>query len=311
MRRAAASLMLLAAASGCAWGPGTSFGTVVGGPVAASLPLSAGRTDTPDGSWKTSNGYGIKLDNNAVTLELNNVALQAAATASAGGGGGTFDPAHPPAGYTLCHNGHCHRSDGAVKTYAEVQAELAGGSGAAAPATLLTLTPTTPAVNVAPGGTVQIAFTKCTPNCDLPRGTIAGAKLALNRLLVSGQVEALAGTPALNVPVRTWKLALPLGDLALTGALGVAVDRDQPATRYLSGTLALTDKVFDGIEWARLASQADPIELDADQATVELLLSNLGQSTWTPKLDVTAPSTAKYQTLPASVRVVNTPRRAP
>jgi hypothetical protein len=308
MRRAAISLALLAA--GCAWGPGTSFGTLVGGPVTASLPLSAGRTDTPDGSWKTSNGYGIKLDNNAVTLELNNLALQAPPAASSGGGGGTFDPAHPPAGYTLCHNGHCHRSDGAVKSYDEVQAELSGSSGAAAPTTILTLTPTVPSVSLPPGGTVQVAFNKCTPNCDLPRGTISGAKLALNRLLVSGQVQALAGSPAIGAAVRTWRLALPLGDLALTGKLAVKVDRDQPATQYLSGQLTLTDKVFDGIDWARLAAQADPIELDADQATSELLLSNLGQSTWTPKLDPSAPvAVAKYQTLPAGVRLVPVPPR--
>ncbi|MDB5099567.1 MAG: putative lipoprotein [Cyanobacteria bacterium RYN_339] len=286
MRRAAVSLALLGA--GCAWGPGTSFGTVVGGPVSASLPLTAGRTDTPDGSWKTSNGYGIKLDGNAVTLELNNVALLAPPTAASGGGGGTFDPAHPPAGYTLCHNGHCHRTDGAVKTYDEIQADLAGGGTAAAATTLVTLAPTVPTVNLAPGGTVQVAFSKCAPNCNLPRGTVSTAKLALNRLLVSGQVQPLAGSPAIGGATRRWKLALALGDLALAGPLAVKVDRDQPATRYLSGQLTLTDKVFDGIDWARLASQADPIELDADQATNELLIANLGKSTWVPKLDTTA-----------------------
>ena len=33
----------------------------------------------------------------------------------------------PPPGYSLCHGGHCHTTDGGIESYEEIEAKLAGG----------------------------------------------------------------------------------------------------------------------------------------------------------------------------------------
>lgn len=48
---------------------------------------------------------------------------------SSGGDGSSFDPASPPPGYTLCHNGHCHAENGDLVPYEDVREALASSGG--------------------------------------------------------------------------------------------------------------------------------------------------------------------------------------
>lgn len=48
---------------------------------------------------------------------------------SSGGDGSSFDPASPPPGYTLCHNGHCHAESGELVPYEDIREELANSGG--------------------------------------------------------------------------------------------------------------------------------------------------------------------------------------
>ena len=59
---------------------------------------------------KTADNYGLEIE----TLTVEFAAVSAVQTTSAGAG---FDPAQPPEGYSLCHNGHCHSADGRLVAY--------------------------------------------------------------------------------------------------------------------------------------------------------------------------------------------------
>ncbi len=50
--------------------------------------------------------------------------LELRARATGGGGVEDFDPADPPPGFTLCHQGHCHHEDGGIYDYEEIEAGI-------------------------------------------------------------------------------------------------------------------------------------------------------------------------------------------
>jgi hypothetical protein len=265
--------------AGCAWSTGGGFAQVQGGSTfTVKLPMGKGRLDQ-GGRWITSNGYALTLDGSALTVATATVDLVGAAGTS---GAAAFSPAKPPAGYTLCHSGHCHRTDGALIPYAEVEADLIRGAGGVATRSLAALAWDLALTAIKPDREGAARLKACTPSCLLPRGTIAGADLTLATLGASGTVEAMPGTPALAGSPRAWTLSLK--DLTtFKGNLIQAVDRDGPGAFTLNGTFALSDKLFDGIDWAAFAGTS-PIALDSSPAAVAVLKANLAASNWTPVL---------------------------
>lgn len=116
-------LALLALLAGCTITPGQGFVHLAD--VSLELGLEPGPArDLGDGAIVTDEGWDVQL--HTLELTLDRLELQ---TLDAGGGGGTFDPANPPSGYSLCHNGHCHHESGALVDYVDIQAELNGGGG--------------------------------------------------------------------------------------------------------------------------------------------------------------------------------------
>lgn len=275
--------------AGCIQGPGTGFATVQGGSVATFLALPAGRLDAA-GGWKTSNGYVVFPTNDSLALEAKQVVLLAPATAGTGATGRTFDPAKPPPNYTLCHGGHCHRNDGTLIAYDEVQAELVGGGSASAAAVVVALRPrNADPIRLPLAGSAGLEFGPCDPTCDLPRGKLTRARLELVRLLANGTVASQPGSPALGVGAHHWTLNLPLDTVELAGAIQGVIDRDQAAAFRVSGTLKLSDTLFDGVDWPRLVATDDPIDLAADGATRETLLANMAKTSWVPTFEALAP----------------------
>lgn len=117
-------LVLLAGAAGCTFSEGDPFATLGDATLDARLVEARGRA-VGDGWQKLSTDYEVRFDSFA--LDTSKLALQRTVAGSGGGGGGTFDPTNPPPRYSNCHNGHCHRDDGALVDYEDIQAELSGG----------------------------------------------------------------------------------------------------------------------------------------------------------------------------------------
>ena len=104
-------------ASSCAFDDGdpwarASFELSLGFEPGAARLDDEGRLVTP-GDW-------------AIALETP-IAHVDSVTLTMAGEAGTlsFDPAEPPPGYSLCHNGHCHADDGRLVDYEDIELELA------------------------------------------------------------------------------------------------------------------------------------------------------------------------------------------
>ena len=113
------AVVLVPFLSGCL-GDGLPWGQLETSMTASFAP-PGGRLDD-QGRLKTTANYVV--DDLKVTVGFDAFSLVLAAQGAAG-----FDPANPPEGYSLCHNGHCHSDSGALVDYEDIALEMAGGSG--------------------------------------------------------------------------------------------------------------------------------------------------------------------------------------
>jgi len=170
-------LALGAAVSGC---------TLVGGEPWGEVALSGEVRFTPpdtrfgeDGMFYTSKDYALDLTTLRLTPLSVDIELDSADGAE---GAASFDPANPPAGYSLCHNGHCHADDGRLVDYEDIVLEgEAGGSSfrveRAASGVLDLLREERHALLLSP----------CDAECELPRSAFTSSAVTVGRL----EVEAL------------------------------------------------------------------------------------------------------------------------
>jgi hypothetical protein len=174
----------------------------------------------------------------------------------------TFDPANPPPGYTICHNGHCDREDGSEASYEEVEAELAGGGGAAS--TVATL-PVGEVDLLAP----ETRALECQPDCELPRTTVISGKWTVTALQLEGTVRDSLATPRL-ADERPFRLELtPSGDhghddhdheepvAVLTGVLNIPSDRAHAPRVVLDLALEMDSEIFDHVDWDEATTEPD------------------------------------------------------
>lgn len=243
--RWAGGVGLLVFGTGCALGDGSGFATVSSAALEASFAPGAAR-DLGDGAFLTNGGARVRLE--TLEVELGEVELSAVVA----GGGGTFDPANPPAGYGTCHSGHCHRDDGALIPYEEIQAELAGG---AATYRAIVRFPLEKTVDLLAGEV--IALEAIEPSRELPETTLARATLHLHALMVVGEVEGGA----------RFETELPL-ETTLSAVLSEVLDRDGKAELNVRVKLALDAALFDDVDLSNL----DGIEERLAAASLEVSL---------------------------------------
>lgn len=247
--RYAVSAVLVWAASGCATEPGQPWG-------AAELSLTV-QLDVPadrqlaGGGIRTAAGYALYLQE--VALEVREVSLL---VRPAGSTSSVFDPADPPARYSLCHNGHCHRDDGALIEYADIEAELLAASGvqAATPGVTLALAETVTLTS----GAVAVMLPGCTAQdrCDLPRGNLQTARTRIASLRLRGTVQDADGQnrlPAAGVPLDV-AIPLQVSDQLLGASASVAglLDNGEPAGVRAGLHLTLVPTWLDGADVAEL-----------------------------------------------------------
>lgn len=260
-------LLPLLLLSGCALDAGEGFAVLEPTVRAGYTPLPS--RDVGNGFQQLASDFQVRLDTAA--LGTSHVELLSAATSGGGGGGGqTFDPANPPPGYSLCHGGHCHRDDGALVDYEDIQAELNGGGGGST-STLVAALHVDAELDLLAGQTLT---PECEPDCELPRGTVSTVHWDVVALRLTGVVRDNRATPRLagEIPFRL-DLAVEGGEdeeaeplVELSGALDVPSDREHKPRVKLALALALSPTLFDGLDWAAGAPGPDGVlDLNAPQ----------------------------------------------
>ncbi|PTL78213.1 hypothetical protein [Vitiosangium sp. GDMCC 1.1324] len=262
---------------GCAWDAGQGFAVVEPTVRVAYEPLSDRAVD--DGYQRLSSDYQVHVD--SASMRLSDIEL----LSSSGGTGGTFDPANPPAGYSLCHGGHCHRDDGALIPYEQVAAELGGGGGSSAVVTF----PVGEPLNLLAPETRPVA---CEPDCALPEAQVSQGRWSVGSLHIEGTVRDGRATPRLPGEHR-FKLDLAAADsdapvAVLDGAVNLPSDRSHPPQTKLDLDLVLTAALFDPLDWSTLKQDSDGVVDFNDAANAEarkVLLERLAR--FTPTSEVT------------------------
>lgn len=248
-RRHIIGVLALLAISGCAFGPGLPF-AVLEPALTVALTVPAGR-DAGEGWQRLDNDYQVLFEE----LEVEVADLVLLETAAAGPI--SFDPANPPPGYTICHNGHCDREDGALVPYEEVQAELDGGGSG--PRTVVTL----------PAGSFDALAAErrllgCEPSCDLPLAEISRVRARLTEVKMAGRVRD-GRVPARFAGERAWRIRLvPQEPVALDTSTALSASNDAPLYAELEVTAAFSGRQLDGIAWDTATPVGELIDLDVE-----------------------------------------------
>ena len=253
--------LVVACLPACAWGPGEPFGEVTV-ELTARWQVPAGR-DLGGGWQKLASDFAVRVD--AASLPARSLDLVAAATAAL-----NFDPAHPPPGYTLCHNGHCHTADGRLVSYEDIAAEIAGG---APPAAVVSFALIAPLELIA--GTMAVL--DCGGPCTLPQTRIGKVKLDLTGVTAAGLVRDTREPPRF-AGERPWRAAVTFDHVVpIASAVDLPVDRTSSPEIRLAAELAASAAVLDGVRWDVLATAPGEIALTADPPSVEAARAALGE----------------------------------
>lgn len=246
------TLLLLLAA--CTFQPGTGFTRLNATSLEAALVPGEAR-DLGDHAVLTRQSYAVALDR--MDLAVGEVVLEALG----GGGSTTFDPANPPDGYTLCHGGHCHAEDGSLVSYAEIEAELAGGTATwSAVATLpvgLTLDLLDP---------VPLDLTEVEPSPELPMADVRRLVVRVEGLALSGEVSG----GDLADAFLSFEADLE-GAVDLATDLDLPIDRDQAPTLSLAVTVEPDGTLFDDLAFSALAEDGTVTLTTTDEAGATVL----------------------------------------
>jgi hypothetical protein len=233
--------------AGCAWDAGEGF-AVLEPTVRAVYAPEEGREVFP-GFQALASNYQVLVTGASIRLERVELIPRRASA-----GPGLFDPSNPPPGYSLCHGGHCHRDDGALIPYEEIEAELGGGGAAALPLATLPVGE----VNLLNYTPIDVA---CEPDCELPRTELATGRWALTALRLQGLVRDGLDNPRIAGERKfQLDLASPAGSspvAVLEGELDVPSDRENEPRVQLRLLLDVPSRIFDEVNWAAVQPATD------------------------------------------------------
>lgn len=227
--------------TGCAFEPGDPWGV-------AAFELDArfddaGRGDG-DGRLRTSRDYRVQVDEVDVTLL--SVALELAGADEASG----FDPANPPPGYSLCHNGHCHADDGRLVDYEEIAVESGGGGARVANAIDASIALSDVAVPVPLG--------ECDDGCRVPRGRLNAVSLEIASLRVEG--VAFDTREPSRLPTDGVAFVVHGAGGRLSVPIEGTVDDDSPLALDLPISWVVSATLFDEVDFAE-QPVSEPLDL--------------------------------------------------
>jgi hypothetical protein len=254
MKTIATAAIVILGLTGCTFEDGQGFATLETASLSARLRPGAAR-DPGDHTVLTSQGYRVALTR--ASLGIESLALNELAGGT--GSGGTFDPANPPPGYSLCHGGHCHADDGRLVDYADIEAELAGGGARFEPVVTL---PIARAFDLLQGQSAVLEGV--TPSRELPQARITQLALRVDRLELEGSVSGGPAGGALEQSSATLLVTLPITS-SIDGAMSLTIDRDEPGAFSLSAALEVDGTLFDELDFAALqnASRIEIVDLES------------------------------------------------
>ncbi|MEB3300203.1 MAG: hypothetical protein VKO21_12070, partial [Candidatus Sericytochromatia bacterium] len=271
--------MLLLSLMGCVAAPGQGFGTV----PQASLTLSwQGKGRVPTGEtavWRSASHLFV-LEDGGLSVRTGPLVLEGttgtARTDAAGGAATSFDPAAPPAGFSLCHNGHCHAADGRLVPYDQVPLELARANGELVTQDFLSLGPAglpDPVGVSRPQAEIALSCV----GCALPEGRLVSTALGLEAVRLSGTVTSRDPLNPLDGDVRRFVLDWTGPALVFRDAVDLPLSWTRPERLALRAQLEMPEDLLDGLPWADLARSTPVGTLSpaSDAASREAFLASL------------------------------------
>lgn len=223
-------LLLLSALAGCAFEPGDPWAS-----AAFSLNAEfdeAGRT--ADGRLRTAQDYRVELDTVEVHVTAARINLAPEGTEA------FFDPANPPEGFSLCHNGHCHAADGSLVDYADVAA--AGGTTAA------TVVQAVDAVVWLDSQSQAVPLGSCSGSCEVPRGVLQDVQLDVGYVRLSGR--AFDSREPSRLPDEGVPFDLSTSPMSPRSAVSGEVGEGRSAQVRVVGALTISAHALDAIDFA-------------------------------------------------------------
>jgi hypothetical protein len=257
MKSIITAIAAVAALGGCTFEDGKGFATLQSASLSAHFEPGPAR-DLGNGVVVTSQGYQVALTRAVLAVE----ALTLDELREGSASGGSFDPAHPPPGYSLCHGGHCHADDGRLVDYAEIEAELARGGARFEPVARL---PAARGFDLLAGQTAVLDVVE--PSRELPQARITQLSLRVDRLELEGSVTGGPAGGGLGQSSAALVVELPIAS-TIDAGMSLAIDRDEPGAFSLVAALAVDGTLFDSIDFAPLqnASRIEIVDLEAEPA---------------------------------------------
>jgi hypothetical protein len=254
LARALWSALALAAAAGsfagCALDDGEPWGR-------AQFWFSAtfdddGRADAA-GALRTASDYRVEVGEIVMRFDTVTLDLRSEGTEVAG-----FDPANPPPGYSLCHNGHCHAADGALVDYEDIALEIGAAAGGTAAQVVVAIDGEAELED----GPVGFPTDDCSDDCLLEPGELASVALTASEVTFELTVyDRLEGE----------RRRLPEGGVTVTATFPVALEWRVP----VEGTVG-DDAPIDVFAVVELA--VTPHFLDLDWVGAGLLDGEQGEA---------------------------------
>lgn len=251
--------ILLLGSGGCAFSDGRGFGRAEA-EVGISFPALAAGSDrlTSDGWLQAANGFALRFD--ALRMSLHGVNIFGTLAGSQVGDSCQFDPASPPSGCGACHDGHCHCAAELV-SYAELERRVCGAAAATDQA-LVALRFAQPIDVLAPQNSSPA--TRCEPDCELPRASIARVVAEIEEWELSGQLQDRGGLDRLGGKTLTVAIDQHLDLLfEVRPTVALTIDRDSGYRVRAELQIRLPAEIFDGVAWQDLVRTGESIAIDA------------------------------------------------
>lgn len=253
--------LLLMALPACTFDEGRGFSTLVSAELSAEFEPGA---RAHEGDVLTSGGQRVRIER--FGIHVDRVELQALEVS---GSSAAFDPATPPAGYTLCHGGHCHAEDGRLVDYAEVEAGLAGGEARFVP--VVTFPLRNEPFDLLAGTTMPL--NEVLPSRELPRTLLRRVVLSVTRLELSGSiVDALATSAPLPLSVEL------TGSVQVASGTSLESSRSGPAEFRVFFSFEVDGTLFDNLDWTSLGESGEIRLTDPDSAAGRAVVASLVQN---------------------------------